>query len=331
MTLCTAWIRKDGNSEELIFATDSCLSGGERWHSGVKLFELPRKDCLICFAGETSRTYPLILNLISSIKFDGSLSNPHTDVMDILGYLTSLFTNLCHSITDYGTQSFEQALGDFEFMFGGWSWEANEFKVWKIKYNHEVKAFLPSQIGRENMFFGFIGDAIDKAEELLTEEISKNRKVLSRSFDMEPFNVLLRMIRDNEFNSIDGAIQIAKIYPPGITEFFGVIWPSIEGRKTFLGKDVNFENNPAVKFIDPDTCDIIGEDIPLKISTPTKEVYGVNLEFVLNCYADEGYQLKKDLSKKNKATLIAIFKEVAYKQFIAQQYATTSLENEDEQ
>ncbi len=29
------------------------MSGGERWHSGVKLFELPRKDCLICFAGAT--------------------------------------------------------------------------------------------------------------------------------------------------------------------------------------------------------------------------------------------------------------------------------------
>ena len=64
MTLCVAWIREVNNEKELIFATDSCLSGGERWHSGVKLFELPREDCLICFAGETKRTYPLILNLI---------------------------------------------------------------------------------------------------------------------------------------------------------------------------------------------------------------------------------------------------------------------------
>ncbi|MDJ0590750.1 MAG: hypothetical protein QNJ72_12240 [Pleurocapsa sp. MO_226.B13] len=69
MTLCVAWLREVNGDKELIFATDSCLSGGERWHSGVKLFELPRQDCLICFAGETNRTYPLILNLISSRRF----------------------------------------------------------------------------------------------------------------------------------------------------------------------------------------------------------------------------------------------------------------------
>lgn len=98
MTLCTAYIRQVGDTEELVFATDCCLSGGERWHSGVKLFELPRKDCLICFAGETARTYPLILNLISSIKFDEDLSNPSTDIHDILEYVVQLFTNLCNSI-----------------------------------------------------------------------------------------------------------------------------------------------------------------------------------------------------------------------------------------
>ena len=104
---------KVGDEKELYFATDSCLSGGERWNSGVKLFELPRKDCLICFAGETSRTYPLILNLISSIKFDVHLSNLHTDITEVLDYLAQLFTSLCHDITDYGTQDFKSVLGDF--------------------------------------------------------------------------------------------------------------------------------------------------------------------------------------------------------------------------
>ena len=115
MTLCVAWLREVNDEQELVFATDSCLSGGERWHSGVKLFELPRKDCLICFAGETNRTYPLILNLIVSIKFDEHLSNTHTDITEILDYLTGSFTSLCHSISDYGTQQFKHMLGDFQF------------------------------------------------------------------------------------------------------------------------------------------------------------------------------------------------------------------------
>jgi len=330
MTLCTAWIRQNNGAEELIFATDSCLSGGERWHSGVKLFELPRKDCLICFAGETTRTYPLILNLISSIKFDEDLSNPHTDLVDVLEYLTSLFTGLCNSISGFEPQTFEDALGDFEFMFGGWSWKENGFKVWKLKYNHEVKAFLPNKISEDNMFFGFIGDEIETAEELLTEELSKNKKVLARSFDMEPFQVLLHIIREKDFDSIDGAIQMAKIYPPGITEFFGVYWPSVAGRKTFLGKDVSFDNNPAVKFIDPDTCEIMGEEIPQCIAEPDEEDYGINIDFIKDCYSEEGYRLKKTLTKHQKITLSRVLKEVAYKQFVKKQQESEELANNEE-
>ena len=42
MTLCTAWVRQINNTDELIFATDSMLTGGEKWDHGIKLFELPR-------------------------------------------------------------------------------------------------------------------------------------------------------------------------------------------------------------------------------------------------------------------------------------------------
>jgi len=329
MTLCTAYIRQANDTEELIFATDSCLSGGEKWNSGVKLFELPRKDCLICFAGQTSRTYPLILNLISSIKFDKDLSNPHTDITDVLEYLTNLFTDLCHSISDYAQDTFEEALGEFEFMFGGWSWKENRFMVWKLNYNHEIRAILPDIIDNDNMFFGFIGDETDKAEELLTDELSKNKKVLARSFDMEPFKVLLTMIRDSQFDTIGGAIQLAKIHPPGITEFMGVYWPSINGKKTFLGKDVSFENNPAVKFIDPDTCEIIGEELPIKLSEITEHEYGVNFEFIRDCYSEDGCCLKKSISKQQRITLIRIFKEIAYQQFIVK-HDVDQPENTDE-
>lgn len=319
MTLCTAFIRRSGDTQELVFATDSCLSGGERWHSGVKLFELPRKDCLICFAGETTRTYPLILNLISSIRFDENLSNPHTDISDVLEYLSNLFTKLCNEISGYEPQSFKDALGDFEFLFGGWSWKKNGFQVWKLKYNHEVKGFLPNQVNEANMFFAFIGDELDKAEELLTAELSNKGKVLARDFDMEPFMVLLQMIRAKEYDSIDGAIQLAKIHPPGIAEFLGVYWPSINGSKTFLGKDVSFENNPAVRFIDPDTCMITEDELPQSIPEPTEDDFGINTEFVKFCYSEDGFTIKQTLSKQQKHTLRRIFKEIAYKQFLDRQ------------
>lgn len=328
MTLCLAWIRQVEDTEELIFATDSCLSGGERWHSGVKLFELPRKDCLICFAGETTRTYPLILNLISSIKFDEHLSNPHTDISDVLEYLSNLFTTLCNSIPSYGTKDFEHMLGDFQFMFGGWSWKANEFRVWELYYSFETSSFIHKQVtGNDKMFFSFIGDELVDAEKALTKELHDSGKTFARFFDMEPFKVLLEIIREKKYDSIDGAIQIAKIHPPGITEFFGVMWPSIKGKKTFLGKDVNFDNNPAVKFFDPDTCEIIGDDIPLKIEEPSEELYGINFDFVKDCYPKN--KMKSGITKREKHTLKTIFKEVAYAQFMAKALLE-ELENSEE-
>ncbi|MDJ0902078.1 MAG: hypothetical protein QNJ55_25075 [Xenococcus sp. MO_188.B8] len=314
MTLCVAWLREVNGDKELVFATDSCLSGGERWHSGVKLFELPRQDCLICFAGETNRTYPLILNLISSIKFDEHLSNSNTDITEVLDYLTNLFTTLCNSITNYQPQSFKDALGDFQFLFGGWSWKSNDFRLWKLEYKHEAKAFTHDELENENMFFTFIGDELDKAREILEEETPR----LVRSFDMEPFKVLIRMIRDKSFTSIDGRVQLAKIHPPGSTEFLGVYWPSVsDGKKTFLGKDVSAANNPAVKFVDPDTGEVLDENLPEKLSNIELEIYGDHTDFLQKCYPSG--KLKKELSKREKYIIKSILTQIAYDQFINRQ------------
>ena len=321
MTLCVAWLREVNNEQELVFATDSCLSGGERWHSGVKLFELPRKDCLICFSGDTNRTYPLILNLITSIKFDGHLSNTYTDITEILDYLTQLFTNLCQSITDYGTQNFESVLGSFQFLFGGWSWKANAFKLWKLEYNHAAKAFIHDETNSDEMFYTFIGDALNKANESLNEELINNKKVTSRRFDMEPLKVLVQMIRNPDYSSIGGAVQLARIYPPGSTEFLGVYWPSINGKKTFLGKDVSTENNPAVKFADPDTGELVDDALPEQLTPIQETLYGENTEFLSQCYP-EGY-LKKGISMREKSLIKEIISRVAYSQFIACQQQET--------
>jgi len=318
MTLCASWLRETNNDKELIFATDSCLSGGERWHSGVKLFELPRKDCLICFAGETNRTYPLILNLISSIKFDEHLSDSHTDVTEVLEYLTNLFTNLCNSIQNYQPQSFKEALGNFQFLFGGWSWKSNEFKLWKLEYNHEVQSFVHDETNNDAMFYTFIGDELEKSQKLLVDEINNTNKTLSRRFDMEPFKVLIEMIRNPSYTTIDGAVQLAKIHPPGATEFLGVYWPSVVGgKKTFLGKDISLENNPSVKFIDPDTGEIFDEALPDKLLQIDEKIYKDNTEFVEKCYPDG--KLKKDLDKREKVLLKSIITQVAYANFVENQ------------
>lgn len=72
MTLCAAWIRQanDDEGKELVFATDSRLRGGEAWDTGLKLFDLGRSDCMLCFAGDTRRAYPLILQAMLAVRTD---------------------------------------------------------------------------------------------------------------------------------------------------------------------------------------------------------------------------------------------------------------------
>lgn len=100
MTMCTAWVRQANDTEELVFATDSCLTGGEKWKHGIKLFELPRKDCLLCFAGDTMRAYPLVLNLVSSIHLDKYLQSPSATLEEGLEFLSEIFTKLVKTITE---------------------------------------------------------------------------------------------------------------------------------------------------------------------------------------------------------------------------------------
>src|SRR3990170_2900590 len=120
MTLCIAWIREAGETEELLFATDSTLTGGEKWNHGVKLFELPRRDCLLCFAGETYRAYPLILNLISTIKHNEKLQDPNLDVQDVLYRIVEIFTELVNSIFNKPTGDNAHIGAEAKFLFGGW-------------------------------------------------------------------------------------------------------------------------------------------------------------------------------------------------------------------
>lgn len=319
MTLCIAWIRQEKENQEMIFATDSCLSGGERWENGVKLFELPRKDCLICFSGYTIRTYPMILNLINQIKFDKHVANPNFDVNDLMNYMTALFTDIIKSIKTSGRKTYEDVLKEdepFDFLFGGWSWKENKFKLWRIEYSFEAHGFIP-KTDYDNLVFTMVGDELDEARRRLEEEIKSNGGILRGRLGMEPLKVLVQIIREPKYDSISGALQLAKIYPPGQTEFFGVFHPSaVNGKRTFLGRDVSQTNNPAVRFIDPDTGTIMDLDVPDSLKGTDISTFGADKDFVTYCYPEDS--LKEGLTEKEKELLKSILKDNSYKLWLEQ-------------
>ncbi|MCK5230926.1 MAG: hypothetical protein KAR13_11705 [Desulfobulbaceae bacterium] len=200
MTLCAAWIRQLNNVEELVFATDSTLTGGEKWDNGIKLFELPQKDCLLCFTGSTARAYPLILNLVSAIKFNKRLEAPATGIAEILNYVSELFTTLIKTIvSEIEGEDIHSLRAEARFLFGGWCWQTNCFRIWKLYYSREAEGFLFDELTNDDSktrFYTFMGEAkkrdIEKeAKDGLYKYLFDEDK-LDDKLDMEP----LRILRD---------------------------------------------------------------------------------------------------------------------------------------
>lgn len=330
MTLCTAWIRKAGDNEELVFATDSCLSAGERWPTGIKLFDLPRKDALICFAGRTDRAYPLILNLITSLRYNKDFQDKAKDVSDLALFVSDLFTQLVYLITE-NAEPIDQLRAEANFLFGGWSWKDQQYVLFKIFYDPAEQKFVYTDCLAEKKTrqVVFIGDYLEEAKALYYREFEGENS--ENVLDMEPLKVLTMMSRDRaEFTSILGAVQIAKVYKSGHNEFFGVLWPSILGRPHFLGKEYRLFDKPEVRYIDPDTLVIHELPLPERLTEIAERIFGDYTDFVELCYPN-GIK-RSNLNKKEKQTLFEIFKHSTYQQFIetTNRIADEELEEETE-
>lgn len=324
MTLCTAYIRQVNDTEELIFATDSCLTAGEKWKHGIKLFELPRRDCLLCFAGDTIRAYPLILNMVSSIQFDEYLRSASATLEDVLEFLTEMFTKLVNTISEVKKEDLHEQRGSAEFLFGGWDWEKGCFRVWKLSYTKDIEGFISLELTNDSSqtsFYTFMGNAsvdVVKKANLDFAKIMAEENGYGRKLDMEPLRVLSMISLDKSIREVDGSLQIAKIYKSSRTEFFGIYWESSKGKPCFQGREYNETTKPLVRYFDPDTFEILESDLPYKLREISEELYQDDFEAVRECYDDDNF-LITGLTEKKKHILRLIFKDVVYRQFVQHQ------------
>ncbi|MGE4403724.1 MAG: hypothetical protein AB7F61_18895 [Desulfobulbus sp.] len=321
MTLCTAWVRQINNTDELVFATDSTLTGGEKWDHGIKLFELPRKDCLLCFAGQTSRAYPLILNLVSSLQFNKRLENPETSISEILNHVSELFTSLIKTVvSEIQSENIHDLRGSARFLFGGWCWQTNCFRIWKLYYSQDAEGFLFDELTNDTSktrFYTFMGGAAIDVETVAKQkfkEILMAEDLVDLKLDMEPLRVLRDIALDPAVREVGGSLQIAKVYKSGKSEFFGIYWPSIKGNPCFQGREHNEYSKPAVRYFSPDTFEITDLELPERLAGITEETFKHDTEFMLECYP-EG-EIRGELSNRDKQKVKTILKEIAYARYL---------------
>ncbi len=328
MTLCVAWIRQTNGTEELVFATDSTLTGGEKWDHGIKLFELPRKDCLLSFAGSTARAYPLILNLVSSISFDKHLDSPSTTIEEVLKHIAELFTDLIRRIVkEIVSEDIHELRSAARFVFGGWDWQRGLFRVWELFYSKEVEGFLFKEItddGTKTRFYTFIGDAqqddFSEQTKKRFQQLLIDEDKLDSKLDMEPLKLLREIALDASIREVGGSLQIAKVYKSSRTEFFGITWPSSDSPPYFQGRKYNQATKPPVRYLNPDTFEIMDMDLPDKINLDDEGIYGLHIDFVRECYPDGA--VSNTISERDRHRIKNILKEVAYIQFLQRQQNT---------
>ena len=343
MTLCTAWIRQAGATDELVFATDSCLTGGEKWKQGIKLFELPRKDCLLCFAGSTARAYPLVLNLVSSIDLDDYLQTPEASLDEVLDYITELFTGLIQRIvSEVDGEDIHELRDGARFLFGGWDWQNGDngdYRVWELQYSSDLEGFVHNElwaVGDKTRYYTFLGDAsidVEKEAKTRVKQLFYDDDKMDDRLDMEPLQILRDISLDKDIREVDGSLQIAKVYKSNRTEFFGIYWESSKGKPCFQGREYNEINKPKIRYINPDTLEILDNELPNCLASIDEETYGLNHDFVKDCYSEDGNYIRQDLKEKDKHLLRSIFKDVAYRNFIEvmETPVTDPITNEDEE
>jgi hypothetical protein len=260
MTLSMAWIRTVNQVTELVFASDSRLRGGEAWDYGPKIFTLPRSDCLISFAGVTARAYPLILQMAHGIEFFPKSHNRSADITVAKGIAIDVLNQMREAIFDFPVG--QTAAGDPEvsFIFGGFSWWLDRFVIWTLHYDREIDRFTfrPATSwggGNEAKKIAIVGNAKDEAKERLIKLLKNRGKLNGDGFDMEPFEVLRDIIRDEVDPTIGGAPQVAKVYRYMRTQHFAVEWPQSADRPHALGRPAMDYEQFGLPIIDPDRPD----------------------------------------------------------------------------
>ena len=124
MTVVIAWVRTVHDCEELVFVSDSRLSGdGRNFDACPKILSLPRSDCVIAYAGYSGHAFPMILQLQRSIDSHEPARRGSLDIPTIRTHALKIFDRMAKLIHPSTHIYPEQDVSpEASFVFGGYSW-----------------------------------------------------------------------------------------------------------------------------------------------------------------------------------------------------------------
>jgi len=257
MTISVSWIRKAGKHEELVFASDSRLRCFGSWDANPKIFPLERTDCAISFAGDTTFSYPLITQIQFFIKSYPKSQNRFQDICHFKGHLLNMMNYMLSYKSDF-------EIPEVRFLFGGYSWERKRYYLWHIFFDKHIKQFTASEVRtwkgiKVNRVVSFIGDYHKDFQERLIQLMKNKRKFINGYFDMEPFEILVQMIKEDKFTAIGGPPQLLKVYEHLNRTPIAVKWNSNnKDYVSLLGRPLQDYEKAYYPIIDANTLKIEG-------------------------------------------------------------------------
>jgi hypothetical protein len=239
MTSVVAWERQVGQLSEMVVASDSRLSGGERWDACAKIFDVGRDDAVLAFAGDTWRALPLVFQAVATTRsYNGSVLRT-LDLPQLARHLESVL----NAVLERAEGPASREAPDCEFLLAGWSWRLNGFRIYRYTFDYEHWRFtgngtpgrLPPALrgpGRGTRF-ATIGDGGRRLQGALAR--GYNEGSISGAIDYHPLEYLYRQTQDPSTSeeSVGGAVQVSKIYRSIRVEHFAVRTPdglSVSGR-----------------------------------------------------------------------------------------------------
>jgi hypothetical protein len=281
-----AWIRKIGNNEELMFASDSRLRAGYAWDCAPKIFPFIRGDSAISFAGSTEFAYPIIAQLQNAAQMWPDARDPATDLTAWRGYALRVLRQMDQLMVDKPKRNGPEEVPDVQFIIGGYSWVHARFGIWILYFNAANARFeFRTPITLHKNSFAIIGTAESNTPRMKgigsgkrrprrnavggfaqgianTLEATK-REILNKSlalgrpegagFNMEPLEVLRDFCRDPKRHYVGGAPQVVCIDKTLVPRSYAVYWPERSGGTlSLMGRALLLEEKASNPIVDLD-------------------------------------------------------------------------------
>jgi hypothetical protein len=251
MTIGIAWVgqRQRDAREHLYIAADSRTRGAYVFDACPKILTLPRSDCAICFAGVTSETYPLMVQLAYAIAAHEPARDRSMDISRLKYHLLRVFTDLIRTVKD-AVIPFTR--DNAQFIFAGYSWMRKDFRIWTIHYSEKEKGFL----AREAKSFHprlpkvtFIGDWAKPLRSRIAKYLGQSKE--TNRLYLEPLKDLSKLLATaKQTDSIGGPPQLIRITQHMNTRPLCVRW---QGQDTLLGRPLFGYENTDYWIVDPFT------------------------------------------------------------------------------